>query len=497
MNMVSKKRALDKIYKRRDRYEIPEWQRDDVWDTEKKQGLIDSVLRGWKLPKFYFLKVDDDPEEFEVVDGQQRLSAIFDFFDNTLSLSAESTKRFKASCYKDLPSANSDAFDDFEIEYDEIADADEPELKEFFQRLQRGLPLTSSEKLNAVHSQLRDYCRSLSRHKFFAKKVAFADKRYAHFDVAAKVAAIEIEGFDAGLRFDDLKTTFESQQGFSTGSAIARRLRATVDFLDKAFAKKSPELRNRSIVQSIVTLAARIVGTGRGAGHERAFRNFVEKFMAEFSKQVELGQAATDPDYLLFQRSVNANVRSGARTRHEILLRKMFIIEPTLGDSFDSTVVGEAGLSGAIGRAGASVCDLITNANAANAAKHGEDLFKATNKTVSTLTRISRPIKDYEAYKSFISDLYFVFRESCGPRLDNKTIPSFADVNDLRTDLQHDVDHGKVGKIAAKRKKLGSAFAKYSGASTPSTMSPDRFPIFQSNLLAALEFDLRALIGHI
>jgi hypothetical protein len=194
MNMLSKKRALDKIYKRRDRYEIPEWQRDDVWDTEKKQGLIDSILRGWKLPKFYLLKVDDDPEEFEVVDGQQRLSAIFEFFDNTLSLSAESTKRFKASSYKDLPSANSDAFDDFEIEYDEITDAEEPELKEFFQRLQRGLPLTSSEKLNAVHSQLRDYCRSLSRHRFFGKKVAFADKRYAHFDVAAKVAAIEIEG---------------------------------------------------------------------------------------------------------------------------------------------------------------------------------------------------------------------------------------------------------------------------------------------------------------
>jgi hypothetical protein len=64
MQLLSKKRALDKIYKRRDRYEIPDWQREEVWSTEKKQELIDSILRNWKLPKFYFLRVENEPEEF-------------------------------------------------------------------------------------------------------------------------------------------------------------------------------------------------------------------------------------------------------------------------------------------------------------------------------------------------------------------------------------------------------------------------------------------------
>ena len=144
MKMLSKKRALDKLYKRRDRYEIPDWQRDEVWGTPKKQQLIDTILQGWKLPKFYFVKADDEAEEFEVVDGQQRLTAIFAFFDNELALSAISAKSFGASYYKDLPSDVSDSFDDFEIEYDEITDASEQELKDFFQRLQQGLPLTSS-----------------------------------------------------------------------------------------------------------------------------------------------------------------------------------------------------------------------------------------------------------------------------------------------------------------------------------------------------------------
>ncbi len=87
MKMTAKSRALDKVYKRRDRYEIPEWQRGEVWDTEKKQELIDSILRGWRLPKFYFVKVSE--ETFQVVDGQQRLAAIFEFFANELPLGSE------------------------------------------------------------------------------------------------------------------------------------------------------------------------------------------------------------------------------------------------------------------------------------------------------------------------------------------------------------------------------------------------------------------------
>lgn len=70
MKMRSQKRELDKVYKRRDRYETPDWQREKVWGKPKKQKLIDSILRGWKLPKFYLLKSSDGGSDFEVVDGQ-------------------------------------------------------------------------------------------------------------------------------------------------------------------------------------------------------------------------------------------------------------------------------------------------------------------------------------------------------------------------------------------------------------------------------------------
>src|SRR5437867_6575448 len=223
MKMTPGQRALDKIFKRRNQFEIPEWQRGEVWSESRKQELIDSILRGWKLPKFYFLKINDD--QFEVVDGQQRLTAIYEFFGKELELTEASTKDFGGPFYKDIKPKFSDTFDDFEIEFDLIEEATEEELKQFFQRLQQGLPLTSSEKLNSVHSKLRDFCKLQAKHDFFKNSITATDTRLGHFDVLSKAAALEIEGIDCGLRFDDLKAIFEAQNNFSPTSAVGKRIK--------------------------------------------------------------------------------------------------------------------------------------------------------------------------------------------------------------------------------------------------------------------------------
>jgi Protein of unknown function DUF262 len=405
MKMTAGSRAIDKIFRRRDRYDIPEWQREEVWDPGQKQLLIDSILRGWRLPKFYFIKTSDD--EYDVEDGQQRLSAIFEFCSNELPLSADSLKRFGGPLYRDLTQKVADAFDDFEIEYDVIEEATDEELKEFFQRLQAGLPLNSSEKLNAVHSKLRDYCRAISKHPFFKDIVAIKNTRYSHFDIAAKVATLEIEGLETGLRFDDVKAVFESQSNFSASSAVGQRIRHALDFLHNAFKRHGNSLRTRTVVQSLITLTCKLGGTGRYKGLESEVREFFEGFVSELSDQIELGQAASDSDYLIFQRSVNANVKGGAKTRHQILLRKLFSLAPKVADAFDPSIVAESGVVGRINQLGESVTQLIEQINNKYAASKGEDLFKATNKTAQALVRLRKTVKTLDSYKSFVDDLYF------------------------------------------------------------------------------------------
>jgi hypothetical protein len=491
MKMTAGRRALDKIYKRRDRYDIPEWQRGKVWDTDRKQQLIDSILRGWKLPKFYFVKLDDD--NFEVVDGQQRLAAIYAFCDNELALSAETEKEFGGPYYKDLKLRITDTFDDFEIEYDEIQGATEEELKDFFQRLQRGLPLTSSEKLNSVHSKLRDFCTSLVKYPFFTHSITVPNTRFAHLDVASKVAAIEVEGTNSGLRFQDIKKVFEGQKTFSSTSEVAERIKSALDFLATAFPGKESALKNRTVAQSVVTFACKLVEAGRAGGLEHTMAQFIRRFLGELAHQVELGHAATDYDYTRFQKSINANVKGGARIRHEILLRKAFMHNPHVADAFDPSALLASGITGRIKELGENIAEQVSRINSAYLAIHGEDLFKPTNRTTQALRNIGKPIKHLRDYTNLISDLYFLFGESVGQRLGTNVLQSFADVHILRTDLQHDIDQGDRGKIRRQRKRIGSTFERYSAVKWPQLLDASRFVLVQANLLSAIELDLKNL----
>jgi hypothetical protein len=494
MKIIGERRAIDKIYKRRNRYEIPDWQREgDLWDLSKKQALIDSILRGWRLPKFYFVK--SRPDQYLVEDGQQRLLAIYEFCDNQLPLSSATAREFGGRFYNELPQLAADSFDDFEIDYDVIEGATDKELKDLFQRLQAGVALTSSEKLNAIHGKARDFARSISKEPFFTETVTVADTRYSHFDIAAKVLSIEIEGLETGLRFEDIKRIFESSVNFSASSTVAKRIRSALTFLHSAFKNKGEILKTRTVVQSLITLTCKLIQTGQSTGHEQEVLKFFKDFTDELGKQIELGQAATDSDYLTFQRSVNANVKGGARIRHQILLRKLFTLAPGLADIFDPSIVAESGLSGRITALSESISNLIEQVNKKYAASKGDDLFKPTNKTSQAQVRLRKAITNLEEYGALIDDLYFLFRESAGARLQDAWPTSFSDINDLRTDLRHDVDHGDASKIRAKRRKHGRTFARYAGSETPGTIEPSKLPLLQANLLAAIEGDLRVLLA--
>lgn len=493
--MRLERRALDKIYKRRDRYEIPDWQREAVWEKKKKQKLIDTIIRGWRLPKLYLLKTSSQPEEFEVLDGQQRLTAIWEFFDGDLELSEETAALCGgATTYEQLPDSISDAFDDYELDYDEITEADEENQKEFFLRLQEGLPLNSSEKLNAVHSKLRDFCNKLAKHKFFSEATAVPSRRYAYFDIAAKVMVIEIEGLGAGLRFADVKGIFEAQNNFPATSASAKRVQKALDILHKHLPRPSTHLRNKTMVQSVITMACHLLRVGVPEKRFKEVVAFVEEFGKELSRQVELGQNANDYDYLDFQRTVNANLRSGADTRNAILLRKLFSMRPDLYSSVSDGVAVARGVEADIASKSANIANLIYQVNERYAAKNGKDLFKLTNRTTKALaTDMGGVVRSSAEYKAFVESLYFVFREGIGQRLEGELPNSFDHVNDLRTLNEHDVDHGKDSRVAKKRRALAETFQLYAGAPTPDSIDPSAFCLMQVNILGALENDLRLL----
>src|SRR5690606_23469583 len=85
----------------------PPYQRKSVWGPKKKQNLLDSLIRRYYIPKLVIREVRLSEAETvnEVIDGQQRINTVQDFFENKIKLpkSLEDISKDLANKYfKDL-----------------------------------------------------------------------------------------------------------------------------------------------------------------------------------------------------------------------------------------------------------------------------------------------------------------------------------------------------------------------------------------------------------
>ena len=75
---------LHRKYKQKKLILDVDFQRGNVWEPKQKYELIESVLMGLPLPIFYFKQQDN--ATYVVVDGKQRLTALFEYLDNGFAL---------------------------------------------------------------------------------------------------------------------------------------------------------------------------------------------------------------------------------------------------------------------------------------------------------------------------------------------------------------------------------------------------------------------------
>ena len=109
-NMQIKDYLLNK-----DRYKIDEtYQRPaGAWNRKDKQCLIDTIMRWEPIPLIFINTVDlpNGQEDKFIVDGQQRLESILDFYQDKFPLSKEfSDERLDGKKYSDLSQDDRDRF---------------------------------------------------------------------------------------------------------------------------------------------------------------------------------------------------------------------------------------------------------------------------------------------------------------------------------------------------------------------------------------------------
>lgn len=71
----------------------PEYQRESaIWSKSKQQLFIDTILNDYDVPKLYFHDLREDNQShynFAIVDGKQRVHAIWDFLEDKLELGSD------------------------------------------------------------------------------------------------------------------------------------------------------------------------------------------------------------------------------------------------------------------------------------------------------------------------------------------------------------------------------------------------------------------------
>ena len=235
----------------------PDYQRPAVWTCAQKQLLIDSMLREYDVPKFYLHKTGKDA--YDVIDGQQRLRAIWEFFDGGFALAKDAKPvdgcEIKGKKYNELDYDIQDLIDSYNLDFVILEDLEEDEIREMFLRLQNGTSLKAQEKRNAMPGRMGDFVRALAKHKFF-DKVSFSNSRFTYDLIAAQMTLLYLNRNNGicNIKDRDLNKMYEEHRDFDESSSEAKAILKILDYLNAMFPDKSPELKRYSVISLFILI---------------------------------------------------------------------------------------------------------------------------------------------------------------------------------------------------------------------------------------------------
>lgn len=154
----------------------PTFQREKVWTRKQNSELIESILMGIPLPIMYFF--EDQKGNIQVVDGKQRLNALFEFMKNDgdgYSLSDLTIlKDLKGKKFKDLEPYQRANIEDYELVVNIIKPPTPDRIKfDIFDRVNRGgTRLNNQEMRNAIYQgKATELLDRLSDNEWFQKAI--------------------------------------------------------------------------------------------------------------------------------------------------------------------------------------------------------------------------------------------------------------------------------------------------------------------------------------
>lgn len=149
--------------------QIPDYQRDsDQWEEPTRSLLIESVINNLSIPAFFLeVNVVDGVEKNEVIDGQQRLTTLFEFYQHKLRLVdsqdapylSPNSVHYANRTYDELPEIYKQAFKKYRVTVIKLRNLGDMRLEVFRRINQGGTPLSGQDIRLAYYGA---HCPSLA-----------------------------------------------------------------------------------------------------------------------------------------------------------------------------------------------------------------------------------------------------------------------------------------------------------------------------------------------
>lgn len=134
----------------------PSFQRRRVWTHRGKSYLIDTIVRGMPIPPIFIRQVVHPSRRLtvrEVVDGQQRISAILDFINGEFTVLPSHNTDIAKQKYDALPEYVQKTILSYPLSVNVLNTNSDADVLDVFARLNSySLPLNAAEKLNAKYT---------------------------------------------------------------------------------------------------------------------------------------------------------------------------------------------------------------------------------------------------------------------------------------------------------------------------------------------------------
>jgi hypothetical protein len=331
------KRTVSWWYSKRDKIDVdPPYQRKgDIWGDKDKAYLIDSILNEYDIPKMYFadFNILDTPLNtknlpYAVVDGRQRLEAIFGFINDEVALNDDFILFSKPSwplaglrysaLKENFPSV-ADTLDQFNLDVMSVITDDEGKIRDLFLRLNRSKNLTGAELRNAMSGVVPDFIRKLTDRRFFHECVRFNTGRRQDSNVAAKLLLIELHGDFVDTKkkqLDRMVKEGQAPENFDAFLEVAHRVEKNLEIMEGIFFDKDPLLASNGLVPLIYEMVK------RNPSKREKIRPFLLEFFKErrAAKMLRSDTSKISPDILAFEAAARSiNDESGLTAAYKIL----------------------------------------------------------------------------------------------------------------------------------------------------------------------------------